>query len=56
MGSYYLTAVAIVVAIPIVALAVADDACHRMGVASLQLVVLLVVTTATVVRLGGLRR
>jgi hypothetical protein len=41
---------------PIVALAVGDGACHRTGLVSLQLVVLLVVTTATVVRLGDVRR
>ena len=41
---------------PILAIAAADEACHRVGLVSLQLVVLLVVTTATVVRLGGVRR
>ena len=41
---------------PIVALAVTDDACHRTGLVSLQLVLLLVVATAAVVRLGEVRR
>ena len=41
---------------PIVAIALADDACREVGLVSLQLVILLVVATAAAVRLGDVRR
>lgn len=41
---------------PIVAAALGDDACRRVGLVSLQLLLLAVVATAVVVRLGDLRR
>lgn len=41
---------------PILALAAADEACYRVGLVSLQLVVLLVVATAAAARLADVRR
>jgi hypothetical protein len=41
---------------PIVAMFVSDHGCHRLGVISLEVVVLLLVATAATVRLGDLRR
>lgn len=41
---------------PIVSMFVSDHACHRVGVISLEVVLLLVVATAVVVRLSDVRR
>jgi hypothetical protein len=41
---------------PIIALTLADEACHRVGLVSLEIVLLLVVTTAVMVRLSDVRR
>ena len=41
---------------PVVSMLVSDHSCHRLGVISLEIVVLLIVATAVAVRLGDVRR